>query len=731
MRCLVVLFMLLVVLSVGFSSANDWPMFHNNPENTGYNSGTGPLSNETLWNYTTGGAVRSSPAVVDGVAYVGSDDGKVYALDASTGDVIWSYATGGKVYSSPAVVDGVVYVGSYDNNTYALYASNGTLLWNYTTGGAVYSSPTISGGVVYVSSNDGYVYALNASTGDLIWNYDTGATMGISSAPAVSGNVVYIHPCETVDIHAVYANNGSLIQKYVLTSKAIASSASSPPIVCSSPAVAGEMVYVGAYNGYVYALNTTAGSVSWSYYPGEGVYSSPAVVDGVVYVGSNNNNTYALDAGNGSLIWSYTTGSYVSSSPAVVNGVVYIGSEDGKVYALNTSDGTLVWSYSTGDWVISSPAVVDGVAYFGSGDSKVYAVGTLSGTSSDTQAPQASQVYPTTATWKEVTSFRVNATDDTGVTGCTFYWDGSGVGAMTLVSGNSTNGTWEYNYTPSDGGTFSVWGNCTDGSGNWNYTNTSVTVSCASIPAVDASMSEVTNSSVSLEVTVGSDVASYTIYINDSQCTSVTNPKVGTAYVSCSGLTPDTLYEYNVTMCNGCGECNSSSGTFRTALEYLSQTVNANETLNITGQIIVNFTASGTASVAQYSGNPWGLTLPATGVKYFDVSNAGGGGAVITLYYADAELSAVGVDEDTLKVYHWTGSAWEDVTVPGSLNTSGNSIQANVTSLSPILLGGTSGGGGTAATTVVSAPGYDLVLVAFLFALALFTICCGRNNKTI
>ena len=82
-----------------------------------------------LWNYTTvdGDDVTSSPAVVDGVIYVGSEDGNVYALNASSGifstlelhnwlPCIW-------VTSSPAVVDGAVYVSSSDGNVYALNAA--------------------------------------------------------------------------------------------------------------------------------------------------------------------------------------------------------------------------------------------------------------------------------------------------------------------------------------------------------------------------------------------------------------------------------------------------------------------------------------------------------------------------------------------------------------------------------------------------------------------------------
>jgi hypothetical protein len=72
-----------------------------------------------MWNYTTGGAVWSSPAVASGVVYVGSEDCNVYALNATTGTPLWKYTTGGPVESSPIVVNGVIYIGSNDGNIYA------------------------------------------------------------------------------------------------------------------------------------------------------------------------------------------------------------------------------------------------------------------------------------------------------------------------------------------------------------------------------------------------------------------------------------------------------------------------------------------------------------------------------------------------------------------------------------------------------------------------------------
>jgi outer membrane protein assembly factor BamB len=144
---------------------------------------------QVVWTYATGAApggavIMPTPALINGVVYVGSYDNKVYAINATTGAKIWSFTTGGDVLSRPTISNGVLYVGSYDNNLYALNAATGALLWSYTTGGAVHSSPCVYNGVVYVGSNDGKVYAINATTGAEVWNYETGGA--VHSSPAVS-----------------------------------------------------------------------------------------------------------------------------------------------------------------------------------------------------------------------------------------------------------------------------------------------------------------------------------------------------------------------------------------------------------------------------------------------------------------------------------------------------------------------------------------------------------------
>ena len=343
--------------------ADWWPMFHHDLTHKGYSTSKAPNTNQTVWVHRTSSyALTSSPAVADGVVYVGSTDNNTYALNATWGTQVWNYTTDGPVnWASPAVAGGVVYVGSGDGNVYALNATTGTRVWNYTTDSAIFSSPAVVGGVVYEGSTDGKVYALNATTGAKVWSYTTDSE--VWSSPAVAGGVVYVGS-DDGNVYALNATTGAKVWNYT-----------TDDWVDSSPAVDYGMVFVGSYDNNIYALNASTGAFIWSYTTDSYVVSSPAVAGGVVYVGSGDGNVYALNATTGTRVWNYTTGNSVESSPAVAGGVVYVGSMDRYVYALNATTGVLVWSYLTYGWVFSSPAVVGGVVYVGSYDRRIYAFG--------------------------------------------------------------------------------------------------------------------------------------------------------------------------------------------------------------------------------------------------------------------------------------------------------------------------------------------------------------------
>lgn len=377
------------------------PMFHGDAAHTGQNPGPAPEGPPVQrWVFETGGAVRSSPAVVDGVVYIGSRDQSLYAINAETGVEIWSFATGGAIVTSPAVVEGRVFTTSFDGFLYALDAVSGEELWRFRSGAA--TSPTVAGGIVFLGTNDGAMYAIDAQTGIMRWSaaYETDEV----GTPSVAGQTVIVGAGQ--QMHAYEASTGRLRWTYdaggpVAVAPAIsggltvflaAAVEESRPARASGPEPTAEGQDEGAAansggapadqpgqvvsRGAVVALETTTGDLQWTlnFSADRLSRSVPAVMDGTVYVGSESGIVRAIDSSTGRELWGLPTGSTIVSSPALADSDLFIGSYGGQIYSVDAVTGSVHWTFETGDYVHSSPAVVDGVVYVGSDDGSLYAI---------------------------------------------------------------------------------------------------------------------------------------------------------------------------------------------------------------------------------------------------------------------------------------------------------------------------------------------------------------------
>jgi len=144
--------------------------------------------------------------------------------------------------------------------------------------------------------------------------------------------------------------------------------------VRSSPTVAGGIVYIGAYDNNLYALDAKTGQFVWKYATEGGIASSPFVWQDTVLVGSEDRVLYAIKAGTGGLIWTCPTGERIRSSPRVEYNQVFFGSDDGYLYAVSAQSGRATWKFQALRPIRSSPVIEGDVVYFGSDDSHVYAL---------------------------------------------------------------------------------------------------------------------------------------------------------------------------------------------------------------------------------------------------------------------------------------------------------------------------------------------------------------------
>ena len=335
--------------------SQDVPMFRGNLAHTGvYDAAGVPRLTGVKWKFHSGGLIISSPAIANGLAYVGSTDGNLYAIDLNSGAMKWKFETKARVVSSPTVAGGLVYFSSYDGWFYAVDALTGKLKWKFKNAGerrfaathihgslpaaetmpdpfdCYLSSPAVWNGNVYFGSGDGNIYALDAATGNIKWRFHTG------------------------------------------------------DVVHASPAISGGTLFIGSWDSYFYAIDAASGKEKWRFKTGVdpdihnqvGIQSSAAVADGTVYFGCRDSNLYALDAVTGKKRWSFSTkSSWVISSPAVLKGRVYFATSDTALfYALDAGSGKEIFSLKFHFPFFSSPAIAGNTLYVGSQDGKLTAI---------------------------------------------------------------------------------------------------------------------------------------------------------------------------------------------------------------------------------------------------------------------------------------------------------------------------------------------------------------------
>ena len=341
--------------------------FRGDNENSGIYENS-EISNPTLkWKCNLNGAVFSSPAISEGVAYIGSGDNHLYSINTVNGTVNWKFKTNGDIHSSPAVYDGTVFFTSMDGNIYAIDKICGREEWAFKTEGEkqysainmfgydtkglefadpwdfYLSSPVIENDIVYFGSGDSHIYALNANSGEEIWKFKTGDV--VHSSPAISNGIVY---CGSFDskLYALDAITGKEIWTYQ------AGTDEKYHLMCgiqASPSVSNGTVYFGSRDAYIYAIDAISGELKWKQkFGGSWMPSSTSVTEDKVYVGSSDaRKFFALNKETGSIIDSVKTHSFTFSSPAVSGNTVYIGVFNGFLHAINKNNGKIKWTFNT------------------------------------------------------------------------------------------------------------------------------------------------------------------------------------------------------------------------------------------------------------------------------------------------------------------------------------------------------------------------------------------------
>jgi len=295
----------------------------------------------------------------------------------------WTFHARNLVEFPPAVAYGRVFLANNTGVVYAIGAKNGRKAWQYVSHRCVAASPAVDRHVVYETflnappcnrkpsaSLTGEVVAFAVGTGRVVWRRTIGPS---ESSPVIVGATVFVGDWNG-RVWALRRRTGRLRWVRKLRSQ-----------VKGGVAISGDRLFVGDYSGHVYALSATSGRIVWQAkaQPRFGhtgtFYATPAVAYGRVYVGATDGKMYSFGATSGKVRWSHSTGGYVYSSAAVWRDRVYVGSYSHTFYCFDAATGAVRWQFDAHGPISGSPTIVAGRVYFATLKRRTFALDARTG----------------------------------------------------------------------------------------------------------------------------------------------------------------------------------------------------------------------------------------------------------------------------------------------------------------------------------------------------------------
>lgn len=240
-----------------------------------------------------------------------------------------------------------------------------------------WSGSAVQGNSLFTGTTQGEIISLDKTSGETIWRFGLQGEeddRAIYGTPAVSSDSLYVGGYDGLLYALSLDGDEQWIER--LDGPVVGGAALFDGLLVVGSEVADPL---DGNEGMVYAFDAKTGERRWRF-PVEGkVWSTPAIADGLVIFGSLDHRVYALSL-EGNQVWTFETGGAVAAPIVVAGGRAYVGSFDGVFYAINASTGVEEWRFDgASNWFWAQALVAQGLVYAASLDGNLYALGATSG----------------------------------------------------------------------------------------------------------------------------------------------------------------------------------------------------------------------------------------------------------------------------------------------------------------------------------------------------------------
>jgi len=287
-----------------------------------------------------GGGITSD----NGKIFVSTGFAKVFALDATSGEVLWIHRAPSPMRGAPVASDEQVYVVTLDNQMLVLNADTGERLWNHvgvqeTAGLLGSASPAVSRNTVVVPYSSGEVLALLAEDGRMVWSENLSAVRRIDPL----ADIAQIRGLPVIDRDMVLAISHAGRMVAVDLRRGVRAWQVDIGGV-EMPWAAGDFIYLLTNDGQVVCLQRRDGLIRWVKplprfvdpdNPDEPIrWRGPVLAGDRLVIAGSHGEVISVSPYDGKLIGFFELGDGAAVAPVVANNSLYLVTSGGELVAL-------------------------------------------------------------------------------------------------------------------------------------------------------------------------------------------------------------------------------------------------------------------------------------------------------------------------------------------------------------------------------------------------------------
>lgn len=305
--------------------------------------------------------------VVQGLLFIVSRDGVLYALDPQRRSVSWQRTVGrfGDRISNLGADGGDIYLGTASAEVAAIVGRTGGSRWVSRVGGCVLAAPAISadGAWVAVGTTKGTVEVLdNRRKGELLAKFAT--ENEVVASPVFLGDLV------------VAGSTDNALYGYSMSEKRLVFMEELDADIALDLRVRGRAVFAATRDGKCHAFDTETRRLLWSAIlcqEGE-TATGLALEDDMLLVGTSRGNLHSADLQTGAIRWTVPLGKDHVSGLASYRGKAYLSLESGKLVAVDTVAQKSIWQYRSDATLLAPPTVHGGLVYLGGASGRIWSI---------------------------------------------------------------------------------------------------------------------------------------------------------------------------------------------------------------------------------------------------------------------------------------------------------------------------------------------------------------------